>query len=511
MRKLSMCKISEVLRQRFDLGCNYRDIAQSVGISTSTVSDYLARAKAIGLTWPLPEGLGEQDLYDRLFLPVREVGSTRPLPDWEAIHRERRKKGMTLQLLWREYRDVHTDGLGYSQFCEHYQRYSKILSPIMRQQHKAGEKTFVDYAGMTVPWIDPRTGEIHEAQVFVGSLGASSFTFAEAIASQQMPDWIGSHIRMWEYFGGVSEITVPDNLKSGVTKAHRYDPDINVNYQHLSEHYGFAIVPARVYEPKDKAKVESAVGCVEKQILAPLRHITFTSIAEINAAIKPRLAAFNQQSFQKMKTSRQELFETLDKPALKPLPPDRYQYADWQWAKVNIDYHVAFKDHYYSVPYQYIGKKILLRTNAQTVECFYDNKRIAAHQRSFVNYGFTTIKEHMPLNHQEHAEWTPERLHRWAGKIGINTQAFIDELIRSRPFAQQAFRSCLGLLRMAKRFSEERLEKACSIALSVGATRYQHVESILKNGLDKLPQATQTQLHPVVANHDNIRGAAYYQ
>lgn len=305
MRPLSMRKISEVLRQRYELKRSYRDIARSLAIGITTVFEYLARAKAAGISWPLGD-MSEEELRGTLFLPSQNASKKRPLPDCEWVYKELRKKGVTLQLLWREYRDSHSGGLSYSQFCNHYRAYTKATTPVMRQIHKGGEKTFVDYAGMTVPWLDVITGEIHEAQIFVGSLGASQFTFAEATATQKLPDWIQSHVRMWEYFGGVSEIVVPDNLKSGVTKAHRYDPDINANYQCIGEHYGFAIVPARIYEPKDKTKVENAVGCVERQILAPLRHITFTSLAEINAAIKPRLVAFNQQSFQKVKTSRQK-------------------------------------------------------------------------------------------------------------------------------------------------------------------------------------------------------------
>jgi len=308
-----MRKIHEILRLHYELKCSNRAIGNSLNISPGTVSDYLCRAKAAGVGWPIPEDMNEDALYQKLFLPVEQRGKIRPLPDFDWVHSELRRKGVTLLLLWREYRDVHANGLGYTQFCGRYRDYIKQISPVMRQIYKAGEKTFVDYAGMTVPWLEITTGEIHEAQIFVGCLGASQFTFIEATATQQLPDWIGSHVRMWSYFGGVSEIVVPDNLKSGVTKPHRYDPDINANYQHVSEHYGFAIVPARIAEPKDKAKVENAVGCIERQILAPLRHITFTSIAEINVAIKPRLAQFNQQSFQKMKTSRQALFETIDK------------------------------------------------------------------------------------------------------------------------------------------------------------------------------------------------------
>ena len=347
-----MRKISEILRQRFEFKLSYREIARSLNIGITTVGDYLARAKMAEIFWPLPDNMSEEDLYNKLFLPASNKKKIKPEADWEWVYKELRKKGVTLRLLWREYRDIHATGFSYSQFCSQYRAYTKANTPVMRQIHKGGEKTFVDYAGMTVPWLNSTTGEIHEAQIFVGSLGASQFTFVEATETQSLPDWIQSHIRMLEYFGGVSTVVVPDNLKSGVKKSHRYDPDINANYQHVSEHYGFAIVPARIYEPKDKAKVENAVGCVERQILAPMRHITFTSIAEINAAIKKRLAAFNEQSFQKMKTSRRELFETIDKPALKPLPLEKYQYAEWQHAKIHIDYHFVFDDHYYSVPFQ---------------------------------------------------------------------------------------------------------------------------------------------------------------
>jgi transposase len=505
-----MRKISEVLRQHHELQCSQRDIASSLQISKTTVFDYLNRAKLAGITWPLPPDTSERDLFNRLFLPVKANTLDRPLPDWEWVCREIRKKGMTLRLLWREYRDVHSTGLGYSQFCERYRDYLKHTSPIMRQIYKAGEKAFVDYAGMTVPWIDVITGEIHDAQIFVGAMGASQFTFAEATATQSMPDWILSHIRMWEYFGGVSAVVVPDNLKSGVTKAHRYDPDINFNYQQLSKHYGFAIVPARVREPQDKAKAENAVGCIEKQILAPLRHITFTSLAEINAAIRPRLMAFNQQLFQKMKTSRQLLFDEIDKPALNPLPSDRYQYAEWRVAKINIDYHFVFEDHYYSVPYQYIHQKVELRVSAHTVECFYESKRLSSHPRSYLKYKYSTSTEHMPPAHRAHAEWTPERMKRWANKIGPDTVQFIDHLIASRPFPEQAFRACLGVLRLGSRYGEARLEKACAIAYEAGATRYSQIELILKNKLDAIPHSHEVNT-PQVSPHENIRGSDYYK
>ena len=508
MSRLSMRKISEILRQRYELKRSYRDAARSLNISTSTVADYLARAKMAGVEWPLPDGISEKELYQRLFLPVA-TPAERAQPDWEQVHHELRKKGMTLRLLWREYRDQHPQGLGYSQFCNLYRRYARMMTPVMRQIHKAGEKTFVDYAGMKMQWIDPLTGDICEAEIFVGCLGASQYIFAEATATQQLPDWIQSHIHMFEYFGGVSEIVVPDNLKSGVTKAHRYDPDINVNYQHLCEHYGIAIVPARAATPKDKAKVESAVSIVERQILAPLRHMTFSSIGEINAAIKERLTALNSQSFQKMKTSRRELFETIDKPALRSLPSSRYQFAEWKKAKIHVDYHFVFDDHFYSVPYRHVRHTVEIRATAKTVECYHQGERIAVHVRSYQRYGFTTLAVHMPKAHQEQAKYSLSYLHSWAQKIGEQTSQYIDHMMKSRSFPQQAYRACYGLLRLSNRYGEERLEKACAKAFAVGATRYQHVESILKNNLEEVPvnQTIMIQL----PTHGNIRGANYYK
>lgn len=505
-----MRKISEILRLRYELKCSYRDIARSQHIGLTTVAEYLARAKAVGLTWPLPESTTEQDLFNRLFLPSKNLSKQKPLPDWEWVYKELRKKGVTLQLLWREYRETHVDGLSYSQFCDRYRAYTKLTTPVMRQIHKGGEKTFVDYAGMTVSWLDTTTGEIHEAQIFVGCLGASQFTFAEATATQSLPDWIQSHARMWEYFGGISKVVVPDNLKSGVTKAHRYDPDVNANYQLLGEHYGFAIVPARIYEAKDKAKVENVVGCIERQILAPLRHLTFTSIAEINAAIRPRLSIFNQQSFQKMKTSRFALYNEVDKPALNPLPAEKYQYVEWQRVKIHIDYHFVFDDHYYSVPYKYIHQEVEVRASAKTIECFYQGKRLASHPRSYCKYKHSTLMEHMPKSHRAHAEWTPDRMKRWANKIGPNTMKFINHLISARAFPEQAYRSCLGVLRLSKGYGENRLEKACEIAFQAGATRYQQVELILKNKLDDTSHSLATN-EPAPSPHRNIRGANYYK
>lgn len=445
--KVSMRKISEILRQRFELKIKYRDIAHSLGVSVGTIAEYLNRAKVAGISWPLPNGITEQELYDKLFLPVRIATRKRITPDWQFIYQELRKKGVTLHLLWREYREQYPNGVGYARFCQLYQRYAKTLTPTMRQRHKAGEKIFVDYSGMTIDWIDCHS-EIHTAEIFVGSLGASQKIFAEATASQQLPDWISSHINMFEYYGGVTEMIVPDNLKSGVTKAHRYDPDLNANYQRFSEHYSVAIVPARVASPKDKSLVEIGVNIVEKQILAALRNMTFSSLGEINAEIKKRLFIINNQKFQKMDTTREKLFEELDKPALKPLPSTRYQYATYKKARIHLDYHFVFEDSYYSVPYKYISKLVEIRATNKTIECFYDNKRIAVHERSCKKYSYTTVEEHMPTNHQEHANFSPGRLKNWAAKIGNPTLSFIEHLMNSRAFPQQSYRACLGVLRL---------------------------------------------------------------
>ena len=285
MSTLSMIKIREILRQRYELGGTYRTISRSLNISLSTVGEYLRRAKAADLGWPLPESLTDDALHKCLFLPAKTNQASKTQPDWSVIHAELARKGVTLLLLWREYKENHPEGLGYTQFCKHYRRYHQHLQPTMHQHHKAGEKTFVDYAGQTMPWIEPKTGEINEAQIFVGTLGASSYTFAHATDSQKLPNWLESHRLMFEFFNGVTEMIVPDNLKSAVTKSHRYDPDINANYQQFSEHYGVAIVPARPNAPKDKGKVENAVGCIERQVLAPLRDHTFTSLSQLNAAI----------------------------------------------------------------------------------------------------------------------------------------------------------------------------------------------------------------------------------
>ena len=512
-RRLSMRKIKEVLRLHHEKGFSTRQIAKSLGIGRSTVHDYLNRAQQAGLNWPLTLDLDESSLEPRLFPVASSMPQEkRQMPPTEYLHQELKKKGVTLQLLWLEYKEANPEGYQYSQFCRLYHQWAGKLDPCLRQEYRAGEKLFVDYAGQTVEIIDPTTGEIHQAQIFVATLGASNYTFAEATLSQDLPSWIQSHVHAFTFFGGVAEITIPDNLRSAVTRSCRYEPDLNATYRELAEHYGTVIIPARVGKPRDKAKVESGVLQVEQRILAPLRHHTFFSLTELNHAIREQLEILNNHPFQKFETTRKILFETLDQPALKPLPAYPYVYADWRKAKVNIDYHIEVDHHYYSVPYQLIHEELEVRFTDTLVEVFFKGRRVASHLRSHRKGGHTTLPEHMPKAHQKYLEWTPSRLIRWAAQIGPHTQKLAACIIENRPHPEQGYRSCLGLLRLGKIYSPERLEAAAARALQMKAYSYKNVDSILKKGLDRAPlmPASSQSLLPLL-EHANLRGKQYYQ
>ena len=505
-----MRKIRETLRLHFDGGLGQRPIARCLNISRTTVGDYLRRAKAASLGWPLPEALTDQQLYALLFpAAVPVVPAARQLPDFTTIHTELKRKGMTLMLLWEEYLSDYPQGYRYSQFCELYRQWAGKLKLSMRQNHKAGEKLFVDYAGQTLPIVDPQTGEIHEVQVFVAVLGASSYTFAEATRTQGLEDWLGSHTRAFGFFGGVPELVIPDNLKSAVSKPCRYEPDLNPSYAELAEHYGTAVIPARVRKPQDKAKAEVGVQLVERWILARLRKQTFFSLAEANAAIASLLTDLNNRPFKKLPGCRKEAFETIDRPVLKPLPVQGYVFARWKKVRPGIDYHVEIDGHYYSVPFALRGQQLEARITTTTVECFLNRKRVASHVRSSDKGRHTTVNAHMPKGHQAYAEWTPERLIRWALKIGPQTAAVTEAMLVSRSHPQQAFRSAMGLLGLAKAYSQERLEAACDIALAGEATNYKSVKSILQTGLDQQPAQQPLPLAAPI-DHDNIRGSHYY-
>ena len=506
-----MRRIRQVLRLAFESGLKGRQIARSLSMSPATVGEYLRRARLAGLSWPLPGELDDAELEARLFPPPpKRTRAPRPLPDWAEVHCEFKRKGVTLMLLWEEHKSVHPEGLQYSQFCERYRRFAKTLNWVMRQHHRAGEKLFVDYAGQTVGIVERATGEVHEAEIFVAVLGASNFTYVEATWTQTLPDWCASHIRTFEYMGSVAELLVPDNLKSAVISPSRYEPGLNATYLALAEHYGTAILPARVRKPRDKAKVENGVLLAERWILARLRNETFFSLAELNRAIAALREALNDKAFKKLPGSRRSQFERLERPAMKPLPAGRYVYAEWSKARVSIDYHVEVDGHYYSVPYQLIGKQLDACSSAHTVELLHGARRVASHRRSHAKGHHTTVPEHMPKRHREYASWTPERLVRWAAASGVATAELVTTIMASRAHPQQGFRSCLGIMRLGKSVGPERLEAACRRALDIRAHSYKSVQSILKNRLDEkplpLPQAPAAE--PIV--HDNIRGAKYY-
>ena len=413
-KRLSMRKIRELLRLKYDLGRSHREIARSLGIAASTVSDYVRRASAAGFSWPLPEGLDDAALEAVLFPAPPPSRVPRPEPNWEQVHRElRRHKGVTLQLLWLEYRAVHPNGYQYSWFCERYRAWRGRIDVVMRQVYRAGEKAFVDYAGPKFEVVDRETGEARDVMVFVGVLGASNHTFVDVTRSRSLPDWTMSHVRMFEFWGGVPELVIPDNEKAAVHKASRYEPDLNPTYQELATHYGTTVLPARPRAPRDKAKAETAVQHVERWVMAPLRNHKFFSLGELRDAIGPLLAALNERPFKKTDGSRRSWFEDLDRPALKRLPAQRYEYAEWRKARVNIDYHIQVEHALYSVPHPLARCEVDVRLTAQTVEIFHKHRRVAAHLRIHRRGGYATERSHMPASHRAHAGWTPSRLIAW--------------------------------------------------------------------------------------------------
>ena len=510
--RLSMRKIHEVFRLKFACGLSDRRIARSCSIARSTVGEYLRRFAGAGLSWPLPPEL-DSGALERLLFPLSpsEVPILgRPLPDWTQVHRDLRRKGVTLSLLWEEYRSAYPQGYGYSWFCDLYREWSGHVDLVMRQDHRAGEKLFVDFAGQTVPIVDRHTGEVlYEAQIFVAVLGASNYTYAEAVRTQSLPDWIGAHVRAFSFLGGVPEIVVPDNLKSGVTKPCRYEPDINPTYHAMAAHYGTVVIPARVKKPKDKAKVEAGVLLVERWILAALRNRIFTRLTELNEAIRGLLARLNERSFQKLPGSRSTMFETLDRPALKPLPSTPYVFEEWSYARVGIDYHIEFDGHYYSVPYALAKKQVDIRSTASTVEAFHDGKRVVSHVRSSLKGKHTTVHDHMPSSHRRHAEWTPERIRRWAEEVGPETAAHVITIMERRTHPEQGFRAALGIMRLLREYGAERLEAACRRAAKYRLYSYKAVANILKTGADKQDGSANAPAPPPIL-HDNIRGPGYY-
>ena len=506
--RLAMRKIKEVLRLKWEAGLSNRAIARACKISHSTVSETIRRAGEAGLSWPLPEDLGEEGVYQRLF-PKSTLASAAPerlMPVWGEVRQEMSKRGVTLKLLWQEYREKCPEGYGYTQYCEYYRRWCKEVEPSMRRVRTGGEELEVDYAGMTVPVVDPESGESWEAQIYVATLGASGYMYAEAQHSQGLEEWIGGHVRAFSFFGGVPKILRPDNLKSGVKKANYYEPELNPSYQEMAMYYKVAVLPARPRKPKDKPKVENGVQNVERWVLAPLRKRTFFSLADLNKAMWPLLKALNERTMQHLSKSRQELFVELDQPALQPLPEKPYEFAEWKTVRVNIDYHVAFDKHYYSVPYTLRRPQVEVRATERMVEIFYQGEQVAIHPRSRKQGGFTTCPAHMPSRHRFVAELSSEYLLHQGQAISPITAQLIQAILSSRHYPEQAYRTCLGVLSLSSKYPQRIVEQACQRALQGQLLSY----GLFKAELEALSNTHNPNQDPLPA-HDNIRGSDYYQ
>jgi transposase len=487
---------------------NQSECSRALQLGRGTVQEYWWRFDGLNISWNEAEKLSDDKLEERLYPAKIKEAADKTQPDFAYIHKELRRAGVTMTLLWEEYIKEHPQGYRHSQFGELYRRWKCGLRVYMRQHHTGGEKIYVDYSGKKPFIIDRITGEIKPVDLFVIAWGASHYLYAEAQESQQQRNFIMGHVRGFEYFGCVPFISVPDNYKGAVDKAHRYDPDINHAYSELAAHYGFGVLPARARRPKDKSKVEVGVQIVQRWILARLRNRQFFSIEELNRAIWELLDELNQKPMKKLGKSRLELFESIDKPNAKPLPVNRYIYHEWAQAKVNIDYHIEVQRNYYSAPYTYYGKTVDARITESLVEIFYKGSRIASHPRKFKEYGYATDKEHMPESHRKHAEWTPNRLIDWAKKIGVYTGAAVEKIISSRTLPEQGFRPALGIIRLGQTYGNENLEQAIKFAGEYSLYRVQYISDILKKGLyrekekDKSPGA--------VKNVINVRGAEYY-
>jgi transposase len=506
-----MRKLRDILRLKYEVGLPHRAIAQTCGVGLGSITSYLQRAQAAGLTWPLPPELDEAALEARLFTRAA-VGpaSDRRLPALAELHQELKKPGVTLALLWQEYRAAQPHGYSYSQFCEHYRRWAGRLKPSMRQVHRAGEKLFVDFSGKRPHLVDLRTGELILVELFVGVLGASGLIYAEATGSQDLPSWVSAHVRMLEYFQGNTAIWVPDNLKSGITLADRYEPEVHRTYAELARHYGAVVIPARVATPTDKPKVEVSVQIAQRWVLAALRHRSFFTLADLNAAIREQIDAINDRPMKAVGVSRRQLWTQVDRPALTPLPMHRYELALWHRCRVNIDYHVEVDHNFYSVPYQLVHERVEARATPATVEVFFKGRRVAVHRTVRGRGQFSTRREHMPSAHRAHAEWTPSRLIAWAEQTGPAIGRLVAGILERRPHPEQGYRACLGLMRLGRVHGPDRLEAACARAERLRSYRYKTVEQILIHRQDRLPLDDPPPARPVLT-HENLRGAAFYE
>ena len=530
--RLGVRNVRTVLRLHFVERKSQSEIASAVGCGKTTVREYIHRAKLSKFTdYTSITALDDETLETRLGFrrtPPAGLGQTAlrkmsvAMPDWAHLHREMARPHVTLALLFTEYREARVGEATYgaTQFYEHYRRFTKKLSVVMRQNHVGGEKAFVDYSdGLWL--VDTKSGERRRTQLFVGALGASSYTFAEASLGQTIPEWVSSHVRMYEFFGGVPLVTVPDNLKSGVTSPSFYEPRINESYQDMAVHYGTCILPARVRRPRDKAKAEAAVLVAQRWILAVLRNQLFTTVAEMNEAIAGCLVRLNERKLRYINKSRLELWTEVDRPTLKALPAGRFEYAEWKKARVNIDYHIIFSEHFYSVPYNLAHAEVMVRATATTIEIFLKGKRVASHRRSYQVSRYTTLKEHMPAHHRAHAEWSPSRVIAWAGSIGTSTKLLVEKILNTKKHPEQGYRAALGIIRLEKKYDRARVEKASGRALELGAHSYRFVAEMLKNkmdqpGLEMNDEPVPSAIDPLTGEEqlalglENIRGSNYY-
>ena len=504
-----MRQIRESWRLHLQAGLSYNEVGRALKISKSAVGKYVSLARVAGVDWDLAQTLDDQALQARLYRPALPRSSHQLAPDFGLVHQELKRAGVTLMLLWEEYATGNPQAYKYTSFCIKYREFAKTQARSMRQVHIAGEKLFVDYAGGSVPIIDAATGEIAQAQIFVATLGASNYTFACATARQTTADWIGAQVLALEFIGGAPKLIVPDQPRALIKTPDRYDPEPNPTYDEFALHYGCAVLPARPRHPRDKPKVEGSVLLVQRWILARLRNRRFFSLAELNAAISLLLIDLNQRPFKKLPGCRRSAFELLDAPVLRPLPAVRFVISRWKASRVNIDYHVEFEAHYYSVPHRLVGTKLDVRVTGTLLECFASNQRVAGHAVSTVCGGFTTTPEHMPASHRAHLEWTPAKLIAWGQRIGVSTAAVVTWQLEHRPHPEQGYRAYLGLLALVHKYSAERLEGACARALSIRAPNLRSVSNILKCGLDRQGALFAAQASPVIV-HDNVRGPDYY-
>jgi transposase len=509
--RVLMSKIRRTLQLLADAGLSTRQVAAALNISKTTVSEIALYARTAGIDWVQANSLGDEELQARLYPPARPRSSVRQEPDYAALHQELKRPGVTLQLLWEEYRAACGEqAYRYSAFCDKYRAFARSLKRSMRQVHPAGERLFVDYAGQTMAIVDALTGEIRRAQVFVAVLGASNYTYACATLQQTAADWVGSIIAALEFFGGVPRLLVPDQPRALIANPDAYEPVTARLLQELAEHYDVAVLPARPGRPQDKAKVEVGVQVVERWILARLRNRRFFSLGELNQAIARLLAELNARPFKKLPGCRRAAFEALDAPALKSLPAQPMVLAQFKPARVNIDYHVAFEGHNYSVPHQHVGSAVELRITATTLEVLLKRQRIAAHARSHRVGGFTTVAEHMPASHRAHRQWTPAKLIAWGQRVGAATAGVVRWQMEHRPHPEQGYRACLGLMRLARQYGDERLEAACARAQSIRAPHYRSVKSILECSLDRQDTSLLGGGTTRMPEHDNVRGPGYY-